>query len=85
VLSEGALIAHHSTLLRLATETGLTTADAQKVLDTDSYRDAVEDDEAAGRRHHLESVPFFVFGGVDRMTAARSIEDFERTLRRVKT
>jgi hypothetical protein len=30
-------------------------------------------------------VPFFVFGGVDRMTAARSIEDFERTLRRVKT
>jgi predicted DsbA family dithiol-disulfide isomerase len=35
VLSEGALIADRATLLRLATETGLTAADAQKVLDTE--------------------------------------------------
>lgn len=85
VLSEGAVIADRDTLVRLAADAGLAAADAQAVLDSDAYRDAVEQDEAAGRRHHLESVPFLVFGGTDRMTAPRSVPEFERTLRRVSS
>jgi len=83
VLTEGAVIADPATLVRLAGEAGLDPAAARTVLDTDAYTDAVERDEAHGRRHHLESVPLFVFDGVDRVAAARSVEEFERTLRRV--
>ena len=83
VLGEGAVIADHATLAKLAEEVGLDGAEVRAVLASDTYRDAVEADEADARRHHLESVPFFLFGGTDRVTSARTVEDYERTLKRV--
>ena len=53
------------------------------VLTSHAYRDAVEADEADGRRHHLDAVPFFLLGGTGRVTSARTVDDSERTLRRV--
>lgn len=83
VLGEGAVIADHATLTSLAAEVGLDADEVRAVLAADTYRDAVEADEADGRRHHLDAVPFFLFGGTDRVTSARTVEDYERTLRRV--
>jgi predicted DsbA family dithiol-disulfide isomerase len=83
VLGEGAVIADHATLEKLAGGVGIDAREVREVLASDAYRDAVEADEADGRRHYLDAVPFFLFGGTDRVTSARTVEDYARTLRRV--
>lgn len=82
VLGEGAVISDPDTLVRLATDAGLDADDTRKVLDSDAHLTDVERDEADGRRHRLESVPFFVFGGTDRLAAAASVDELERAIRR---
>lgn len=82
VLGEGAVISDHDTLVRLGAEAGLDEDDTRKTLASDSFTSDVERDEADGRRHRLESVPFFVFGGSDRLAAAASVDELERAVRR---
>ena len=58
--TEGLPIADRSTLVRLATEVGLPTAEVQAALDGDAYADAVRADEQQAARYGINGVPFFV-------------------------
>ncbi|MGD9531966.1 DsbA family oxidoreductase [Pseudonocardia sp.] len=82
VLGEGAVISDHDTLVRLAAEAGLDPDDTRKTLASDAFLADVERDEADGRRHRLQSVPFFVFGGTDRLADAASVDELARAVRR---
>jgi predicted DsbA family dithiol-disulfide isomerase len=50
----------HASLIRLATEAGLDPAEAEAVLDSDQYADAVTADEQTAHALGANGVPFFV-------------------------
>jgi predicted DsbA family dithiol-disulfide isomerase len=58
--TEGEPIGDPATLVRLLAEVGVPEADAQAVLDSDQYADAVRADEAEARDLGISGVPFFV-------------------------
>ena len=58
---EGAHLADGPTLVRLAGEVGIETAEVTALLASDAFTDAVRTDEAEARRIGVRGVPFFVF------------------------
>ena len=58
--TEGAPIADHGTLARLAVEVGLDDDEVRAVLATGRYADEVRADEAQARAFGITGVPFFV-------------------------
>jgi predicted DsbA family dithiol-disulfide isomerase len=59
---EGARIGDQATLVKLAAEAGLDAEEAQAVLASDRFADAVREDEELARRMGINGVPFFVLG-----------------------
>ncbi len=75
---EGERIGERATLLRLATEVGLTGAEA--MLDSSAFTDAVRADEQEARMFRINGVPFFVFDRRLGVSGAQSSEHFLQAL-----
>jgi len=59
-LVEGEILEDHDTLIRLAAEVGVPAAETARVLATDAFADAVNEDIALARALGAGGVPFFV-------------------------
>jgi len=70
------------TLADLAVEVGLDRADAEKVLATDAYADAVEADERTARELGATGVPFFVIDRKYGVSGAQPADAFVQVLER---
>lgn len=71
---EGAAIADHGTLTRLAVEAGLDEDEVTDVLDSDRYAQDVRADEQQAYDHGISGVPFFVVDGVVGLSGAQPPE-----------
>ena len=78
---EGADLADHATLRRLAAEEGLDAGEVDRVLASDAYADEVRADEAEAAALGIHGVPFFVLDGRYGVSGAQPVEAFERALR----
>jgi len=59
---EGIAMSDHAALLQLSDEIGLNTDEAQALLSSDLYKDAVRQDEAEAHQLGISGVPFFRLG-----------------------
>ena len=73
-MTEGADIADPATLVRLAAEIGLDVAEAESVLASGDYADAVRRDERRAREIGVTGVPFFVLDETFGMSGAQTPE-----------
>ena len=80
--TDGELMSDHATLIRLATEAGLSKDEVTKVLETDQYDGEVRKDVAEARSMGANGVPFFV---IDRKYVVNGAQDtavFTNTLKK---
>jgi len=80
--TDGELMSDHATLIRLATEVGLSKDEVTKVLETDQYDREVKKDVAEARSMGANGVPFFV---IDRKYVVNGAQDtavFTNTLKK---
>lgn len=77
---EGADLADHATLVRLATEAGLDAAEVGDLLASDRHAGDVRAEEAAARRIGVGGVPFFVFDGRFALSGAQPVEAFAQAI-----
>lgn len=82
--AEGADVSDHATLRALASEVGIEAPEAERVLTSDAYTDAVEEDEALARTHGIRGVPFAVVDGRYAVSGAQTVEIFEQALARAQ-
>jgi predicted DsbA family dithiol-disulfide isomerase len=78
---EGADVADHATLVRLAVEAGLDRAEVEQVLASEAYAAEVRADEAKAATYGIRGVPFFVFDGQLAVSGAQPVAVFEGALR----
>lgn len=78
---EGADMADHATLRRLAVGAGLDAAEVDQVLASDAYAEDVRADQEQARKYGIRGVPFFVFDGRLAVSGAQPVEVFEQVLR----
>lgn len=84
-LSEGEPIGDPATLRRLAGEAGLDVGEAEQVLASDRYADAVRADEQQARAYGISGVPFFVLDGRFGLSGAQPPEVLGQALERALT
>ena len=77
---ENRVLADRSVLLSIAEEMGMDADDAQKVLDSDEYRDQVLADEAVAHSFGVTAVPFFAVNRKYGIPGAVDVDDFKRIL-----
>jgi predicted DsbA family dithiol-disulfide isomerase len=70
--TDGELMSDHETLIRLATEAGLSKEEVTEVLETDQYAGEVRKDVAEARSMGATGVPFFV---IDRKYVVSGAQD----------
>jgi predicted DsbA family dithiol-disulfide isomerase len=78
--SEGEPIGDVATLARLAEEVGISAADAQAVLSSDTFADDVRADEREAQELGINGVPFFVLDRRYGISGAQPAEVFEQAL-----
>ena len=81
-LVEGEILEDHDTLVRLATEVGVPAAETVRVLATDAFADAVNEDIALARAFGAGGVPFFV---IDRRYGVSGAQPAELFLEALET
>jgi predicted DsbA family dithiol-disulfide isomerase len=75
--TEGALVSDHETLVSLAREIGLDSAEVRATLDGDRFADEVREDELTAQRFGISAIPTFV---VDRALGASGAQPPEQLL-----
>ncbi len=80
--SEGLAVGERAALIRLAPEFGIAPNEAQAMLESDDYADAVRADEARAAAFGVTGVPFFLFDGTHAITGAQAVEVFADALQR---
>jgi len=78
--TEGKNIADHDTLVQLATGIGLDAETVKKVLDSDEYADAVDQDIYESQQIGVRGVPFFVLNDRYAVSGAQASETFAGAL-----
>jgi predicted DsbA family dithiol-disulfide isomerase len=78
--TEGKNTADHDTLVQLATAIGLDAGTVKKVLDSDEYADAVEQDIYESQQIGVRGVPFFVLNDRYAVSGAQAVETFAGAL-----
>lgn len=81
--SEGANVADHETLLKLAVEVGLDGAESARVLASDEHADDVRADLERGHNFGISGVPFFVIDEKHGISGAQPTELFLRALQQL--
>jgi predicted DsbA family dithiol-disulfide isomerase len=74
--TEGKNTADHATLLQLATDIGLDATEVKKVLTTNDYAEAVEQDIYEARQIAVRGVPYFVLNDRYAVSGAQATETF---------
>ncbi|WP_416979737.1 DsbA family oxidoreductase [Streptomyces sp. T028] len=80
-LGEGAIVDDHDTLVRLGVEVGVPEDEIRRMLDGDTYTDAVQADFDEGRRYGASGVPYFVLDRAYAVSGAQSAGTFLSALR----
>ena len=80
-MMEGANVADHDTLTRVALSAGLDAGDVARVLGSDEHRDAVYADLDRAAGYGITGVPFFVLDGRLAISGAQPAEVFDKALR----
>ncbi len=80
--TEGAVVSDAATLLQLAVEVGLPTAEASAVLASTTHSDAVRADEQRARDLGIQGVPFFVVAEKYGVSGAQPAAVFKSVLER---
>jgi predicted DsbA family dithiol-disulfide isomerase len=75
-------VGNPAALARLAPEFGIAAGDAQALLESDDYAEAVRADEARAAKFGITGVPFFVFDGKSGISGAQPVEVFAQELHR---
>lgn len=78
--TEGFAVDDRAVLLDLSSDVGLPVEEAEAVLDSDRFTDAVRADESAARSLGISGVPFFVFAEKYAVSGAQPVEVFENAL-----
>lgn len=71
------------TLVRLASEAGLDTARARKVLANDEFASEVRQLQAIYRQHGINSVPAMILNGTHLVSGSQSVEYYEQRLKQL--
>lgn len=79
--TEGRDTSDHATLLELGTDIGLAAADIEKMLQSDAYGEAVDQDIYEARQVGVRGVPFFVLNRRYAVSGAQQPETFLAALR----
>lgn len=79
--TDGELISDHATLIRLATEAGLSSEEVTQVLENNQYAVEVRNDGAEAQRMGANGVPFFVLDRKFAVSGAQDTSIFTETLR----
>lgn len=82
---EGLAVGDPAQLARLAPEFGIDEQEAQALLESDAYLEAVRADEARAAELGITGVPFFVFDGKSGISGAQPIEVFVEALRQARS
>ncbi|MFD8867224.1 DsbA family oxidoreductase [Streptomyces sp. NPDC059590] len=80
-LCEGEVVDDRDTLVRLGAEVGVPEDETRRVLDGDTYDDAVQADVREARRYGATGVPFFVLNRAYGVSGAQSVDTFLSALR----
>jgi predicted DsbA family dithiol-disulfide isomerase len=80
--TDGLPIADKDVLVRIAGEAGLATDEAQAVLNSDAYSDAVRADEQQAAQYGITGVPFFVVDGKYGVSGAQPSDALLQVLER---
>lgn len=78
--TEGKNTADHDTLVQLATAIGIDAETVKKVLDSDEYADAVDQDIYESQQIGVRGVPFFVLNDRYAVSGAQAVETFAGAL-----
>ncbi|MBP2079327.1 DsbA family oxidoreductase [Oceanobacillus polygoni] len=81
--AESELLSDYDTLIKLATEVGLDKEEVEHVLQSDKYRNKVNEDIDVARQIGVQGVPFFVFNEKYAVSGAQPPEVFEEVLTKV--
>lgn len=79
--TDGKSLAHHDTLVELATSVGLPKEEVLNVLASDAYSDEVRQSEETARRLGVTGVPFYVFNNTIAVSGAQPPGVFVEALR----
>jgi predicted DsbA family dithiol-disulfide isomerase len=82
-LTEGKHIGHHETLIQIGVEAGLDEADVTKMLNSNSYADAVRKDEYEAQNLRIKGVPFFLINQKYSISGAQPQEVFAEALEKI--
>lgn len=80
--TDGELMSDHSTLIRLASEAGLSADEVTTVLESNQYAEEVKKDVAEARRLGVTGVPFFVMDRKYAVSGAQETGVFAETLQK---
>jgi len=80
--TDGELISDHATLIRLATEAGLSKEEVSNVLQTNQYAEDVKKDGIEARQLGANGVPFFVMDRKYAVSGAQDTSVFAETLQK---
>lgn len=83
--AEGADLADHATIARLAVEAGADVGEVERTLAGHDHGDQVRADHARGQGFGVNGVPFFVFDERVAISGAQPIELFEQALRQLSS
>jgi predicted DsbA family dithiol-disulfide isomerase len=81
---EGADLADHATIRRLAAEEGLDAGEVDSVLASGAYGADVRADELEARELGIHGVPFFLIDGRYALSGAQPVEAFVQALRMIR-
>ena len=82
--SEGLAVGDRAALAHLAPEFGIPENDAQAMLESDTYSDAVRADEARAAEFGITGVPFFLFDEKSAISGAQAVEVFSEALQQAQ-
>lgn len=82
--TESRHIGDFASLAELASETGIPTEEALKVLESDQYSEQVRADQEEAAQIGVQGVPFFVFNEKYAVSGAQPIESFLQVLHKVE-
>ncbi|WP_010651837.1 DsbA family oxidoreductase [Oceanobacillus massiliensis] len=81
--TESQLLSDRETLVKLAEEVGLNPAEVDNVVNSDKYRNRVNEDIDVAHQIGVQGVPFFVFNEKYAVSGAQPVEVFSEVLEKV--
>lgn len=80
---EGRNVSDRDTLVAIAAEAGLDTAEARRILEVDTYAAQVREREHFYQQHGIRAVPSAIFNGRHLVQGGQPVEVFEQALRQL--